>query len=369
MSFNINMKQPQKPKIRIKNEPTVNDSIGFDGNALSQKPKEVTNVEFGNTARDNLLEKKIDDISKEVNDLDVKIDNEISQAIDEVTSGYTIADAQLKSELEDEIAHIDLSPLENAIEKETNDRELADTNLQNQINSKQNNLTAGSNIQITNDVISATDTTYDAGSGLTLTGTTFSVDTTTIATKQDVSNEETARGNADTRIEGKIDNHIANTSNPHSVTKEQVGLGNVANTGDSATPLENGTTKFTTGGAYTLKTNLEQSISDEATARQTQDGILQNSINTKVGAVNISNQLITDWSINEDQEYSDYTYKSSTTIQDLVGAKFVNVSFSLEQLESNNICPIQVVDIDLGTLTIYSKESDPLTIPYITIIK
>ena len=30
-----------------------------------------------------------------------------------------------------------------------------------------------------------------------------------------------------------------------------VGLGNVANTGDSATPVENGTTKFTTGGAYT----------------------------------------------------------------------------------------------------------------------
>ena len=30
-----------------------------------------------------------------------------------------------------------------------------------------------------------------------------------------------------------------------------IGLGNVVNTGDSATPVENGTTKFTTGGAYT----------------------------------------------------------------------------------------------------------------------
>jgi hypothetical protein len=50
--------------------------------------------------------------------------------------------------------------------------------------------------------------------------------------------------------------HIANVSNPHSVTKAQVGLGNVVNTGDSATPVENGTTKFTTGGAYTLKKDL-----------------------------------------------------------------------------------------------------------------
>lgn len=34
-------------------------------------------------------------------------------------------------------------------------------------------------------------------------------------------------------------------------TASEVGLGNVVNTGDSATPVANGTTKFTTGGAYT----------------------------------------------------------------------------------------------------------------------
>lgn len=50
---------------------------------------------------------------------------------------------------------------------------------------------------------------------------------------------------------GNYDNHLQNTSNPHGVTKSQVGLGNVVNTGDSATPTQNGTDKFTTGGAYT----------------------------------------------------------------------------------------------------------------------
>lgn len=34
-------------------------------------------------------------------------------------------------------------------------------------------------------------------------------------------------------------------------TADEIGLGNVVNTGDSATPVVNGTTKFTTGGAYT----------------------------------------------------------------------------------------------------------------------
>lgn len=52
------------------------------------------------------------------------------------------------------------------------------------------------------------------------------------------------------------DSHLTNKENPHEVTKDQVGLGNVENTGDSNTPVENGTDKFTTGGAY----NLQQSI-------------------------------------------------------------------------------------------------------------
>ena len=55
-----------------------------------------------------------------------------------------------------------------------------------------------------------------------------------------------------TAADGGVANaHYNNTSNPHSVTKSQVGLGSVVNTGDSATPVSGGTTKFTTGGAYT----------------------------------------------------------------------------------------------------------------------
>lgn len=41
------------------------------------------------------------------------------------------------------------------------------------------------------------------------------------------------------------------SGNPHNVSKSDVGLGSVVNTGDSATPVSGGTTKFTTGGAYT----------------------------------------------------------------------------------------------------------------------
>lgn len=60
-----------------------------------------------------------------------------------------------------------------------------------------------------------------------------------------------------------LSSHISNTSNPHNVTKSQVGLGSVVNTGDSATPVSGGTTKFTTGGAY-VELNKKYDINDTA---------------------------------------------------------------------------------------------------------
>ena len=64
------------------------------------------------------------------------------------------------------------------------------------------------------------------------------------------------------------DAHLIDTSNPHSVTKSQVGLGDVINSGDSAIPIEGGTTKFTTGGAYTelAKKNDKITITDNTSS-------------------------------------------------------------------------------------------------------
>jgi hypothetical protein len=53
------------------------------------------------------------------------------------------------------------------------------------------------------------------------------------------------------RGKAAYDHSRLTSGNPHNVTKTDVGLGNVVNTGDSATPVSGGTTKFTTGGAYT----------------------------------------------------------------------------------------------------------------------
>ena len=51
-----------------------------------------------------------------------------------------------------------------------------------------------------------------------------------------------------------------------SVSASDVGLGNVVNTGDSATPVSGGTTKFTTGGAYTLKQDIDKAYKSDDTS-------------------------------------------------------------------------------------------------------
>lgn len=52
-----------------------------------------------------------------------------------------------------------------------------------------------------------------------------------------ISDEAATRAQADTDTNAKIDSHIANKSNPHGVTKAQVGLGNVNNTSDADKPV------------------------------------------------------------------------------------------------------------------------------------
>lgn len=75
------------------------------------------------------------------------------------------------------------------------------------VSGKQDKLTAGTNITIDeNNVISAEDTTYTAGNGLNLSNEkAFSIDTTVVATQQNLATEVQNRENADTYLQGQID--------------------------------------------------------------------------------------------------------------------------------------------------------------------
>lgn len=59
-----------------------------------------------------------------------------------------------------------------------------------------------------------------------------------------------------------IFNHIASTGNPHNVTADQVGLGNVDNTSDADKPVSSATATALSGKANTIHTHVKADITD-----------------------------------------------------------------------------------------------------------
>jgi hypothetical protein len=64
-----------------------------------------------------------------------------------------------------------------------------------------------------------------------------------------------------TNTHAQIDTHIASTSNPHSVTKTQVGLGNVDNTSDANKPISTATQAALDGKANTSHSHAVADVS------------------------------------------------------------------------------------------------------------
>ena len=108
----------------------------------------------------------------------------------------------------------------------------------------------------------------------------------------DLTDEITNRTNADTALSGNISNvnglliaHTSATNNPHSVTKAQVGLGNVNNTADIDKPISTATQQALTalsGNIGTVSANLINNYRTAA-AQDIIDGQITNQIGTVSG--------------------------------------------------------------------------------------
>lgn len=201
----------------------------------------------------------------------------------------------------------------------TSDLEKPVSNLQQAaLDLKQNVLVQGENITITGDTISAKDTTYTAGDGIKIengiiSNTRVSAEwgnvTGDITAQEDLQNALNLKADkSDTYAKSEVDgaiktvddkvkkntediaalntnkanasdlsSHTSNTSNPHSVTKAQVGLGNVDNTADLDKPISTATqaaldekqNTLTAGTGIKLETDTV-SITDDVVTNKTQ---------------------------------------------------------------------------------------------------
>ena len=169
---------------------TAADKVKLD----TTLPKQISDETTAREAAINALQGELaDDIAQEVVDRDTAIaaaKTELTTVINKEVSDRKAADTQVRTDLEA------------AVELVAEGLRGADTTLQNNI-TKEVNDRKGEITRI---------------EGL-------------------ISDEAATRAQADTTVNAKVDSHIGNKSNPHGVTKAQVGLGNVNNTSDADKPV------------------------------------------------------------------------------------------------------------------------------------
>lgn len=164
----------------------------------------------------------------------VKLDTTLPNQIAAETAAREAAIAGVQGELADDIAQevIDRdaaiaaakTTLTGLINKEVSDRTAGDTQLREDLESA---------IELVAEDLRGTDTTLQ--NNITKEVNDRKGEITRV--EKLISDEAATRAQADINVNTKVDSHIANKSNPHGVTKAQVGLGNVNNTSDADKPV------------------------------------------------------------------------------------------------------------------------------------
>lgn len=164
----------------------------------------------------------------------IKLDTTLPKQISDEVAARTAADEAIRGELADDIAQevldrnaaikVAKDALQASITKEVTDRTNADATLKTTLekaiaDAKTELETADATLQgnITKEV-------NDRKGEIT-------------RIEKLITDEATTRAQADIDVNEKVDLHIANKSNPHGVTKAQVGLANVNNTSDADKPV------------------------------------------------------------------------------------------------------------------------------------
>lgn len=164
----------------------------------------------------------------------VKLDTTLPKQISDETAARVAAINALQGELADDIAQevVDRdaaiaaakTELTTVINKEVSDRKAADTQVRTDLEAA---------VELVAEELRGADTTLQ--NNITKEVNDRKGEITRV--EKLISDEAATRAQADTTVNAKVNSHIGNKSNPHGVTKAQVGLGNVNNTSDADKPV------------------------------------------------------------------------------------------------------------------------------------
>ena len=164
----------------------------------------------------------------------VKLDTTLPKQISDETTAREAAINALQGELADDIAQevVDRNTaiaaakteLTTVINKEVSDRKAADTQVRTDLEAA---------VELVAEELRGADTTLQ--NNITKEVNDRKGEVTRIEGL--ISDEAATRAQADTTVNAKVDSHIGNKSNPHGVTRDQLGLGNVNNTSDADKPV------------------------------------------------------------------------------------------------------------------------------------
>lgn len=164
----------------------------------------------------------------------VKLDTTLPKQISDEVTARTEAINALQGELADDIAQevVDRNSaiaaakteLTTVINKEVSDRKAADTQVRTDLEAA---------VELVAEDLRGADTTLQ--NNITKEVNDRKGEITRV--EKLISDEAATRAQADTTVNAKVDSHIGNKSNPHGVTKAQMGLGNVNNTSDADKPV------------------------------------------------------------------------------------------------------------------------------------
>lgn len=198
----------------------------------------------------------------------VKLDTTLPKQISDETTAREAAINALQGELADDIAQevVDRNTaiaaakteLTTVINKEVSDRKAADTQVRTDLEAA---------VELVAEELRGADTTLQ--NNITKEVNDRKGEVTRIEGL--ISDEAATRAQADTTVNAKVDSHIGNKANPHEVTKAQVGLGNVNNTSDADKPVSTAqaTAIAEAKAAGTLaQTNLTTHLQDKSNPHQ-----------------------------------------------------------------------------------------------------